>query len=1093
MTGTATWYMELCQSLDALRQNGDLCDVILEGNDGRGIPCHSVVLAAVSPYFKDTLVWSDEGCCKIKIGSVSSQVWDCIVNFVYTGKVITSANTEVATVVKKLKIPTLLKALQEQNNVDSDYASTRTSQRSISSTPGTVASDLSQPLNFSFPSPAVQIEPTSNNVGVSDNAVVQQASHAVESIPPPPQFPNLPQQILHAVVKTEPGLSEMEFANNLTEYHISNQATMFEAREEPPPTSIHAAPAAKEMPPLEPLLGLGLKIQNVTSIMQSGCGPSVPQFPLGEIPYPPRNRKKQTSRKSTSPKKLNVPESPSSSVDDHPKKSRGRPKGSKNKKKGLVDQSPPGIPSFKMNSHGPHGIQVIGKGTFDHPLGAAVPDDKSFIMGRGRGKGMRGRGRGGRGRGRGRGMKRLGVSTNLFRNAGKRGPVGRRNARKYAAENDLEDIPMDSDEVSPESYGKKKRFKCKYCTSTFETMALLYNHKATGHIVGGYSCKVCQQVFTAPAYLMKHKKSAHGIDSIKKRKYKYVPIKSRRQNACVAEGAAPTGDDYGIDGTLIPKTEVVEHLHACDQCQETFVTISRLKLHKKFNHRKSEKEKVKKILPGATVKPILGRYRNKYYHCKICFRVFRSPAQLRWHKVREHDSAEMLTSEKPLLPEESPDKEQMSKQVSQKPNETMSSADKEKVDIPVKTHQKEMDTSSTIENKINTDRLVGTKELSVTLVPIDNITRKMTDHKVDREQNLSSEDDDKTVDLNMDIDGYEEGQVVDFTGNEKTLEAEPTMLENATEGVPPKKSKREEEFPYTGTSITPIDSTCLICKKVFNTPVQLHWHKVKSHREESSVSNDSLALARQSRQYMCKVCFRVLSSPGALRWHRVRKHGFHDGRKPKPVTVLSKRGAPSEARKATSGTSVSPLADGVGSDSVLPPSLANRPRFVCEVCTKTFMFEYNYKRHCKMHGSKKHGLQARFKCPECDARFTRKDNMKFHFRKKHADKPLTVIGTISEITNSKVNTISPSKATSPKATPFKCQLCQRGFTKNSSLLQHIKVMHDGIKDHECPQCAKKFAHRFTMERHCQSYCRNKTPGAKEPEQPPNDPIPNEAV
>ena len=108
------WQTSMTIGFQQLLQNGDLCDVTLEGNDGMDIRCHSVVLAAASPYFRNTLVWTREDF-HIKIGSISSSTWKCIVEFVYCGRIVFESQNamEIMMITKKLGLVALHTAIQQ--------------------------------------------------------------------------------------------------------------------------------------------------------------------------------------------------------------------------------------------------------------------------------------------------------------------------------------------------------------------------------------------------------------------------------------------------------------------------------------------------------------------------------------------------------------------------------------------------------------------------------------------------------------------------------------------------------------------------------------------------------------------------------------------------------------------------------------------------------------------------------------------------------------------------------------------------------------------------------------------------------------------
>jgi len=52
-----------------------------------------------------------------------------------------------------------------------------------------------------------------------------------------------------------------------------------------------------------------------------------------------------------------------------------------------------------------------------------------------------------------------------------------------------------------------------------------------------------------------------------------------------------------------------------------------------------------------------------------------------------------------------------------------------------------------------------------------------------------------------------------------------------------------------------------------------------------------------------------------------------------------------------------------------------------------------------------------------------------------------------------------------KEKPFKCERCDKAFSRHITLESHINIVHDKIKNYKCDECDVTSGSRFTLERH----------------------------
>ncbi|XP_060627685.2 kelch-like protein 12 [Anolis sagrei] len=97
----------LCQGLKQLYQAQQLCDVTL-GVEGRRFPCHRMLLASVSPYFRDVFIHSnnESQCGEIQLKDMAASTIHSLLEYLYTEELSLTADTaqDLFTAASKLQI-----------------------------------------------------------------------------------------------------------------------------------------------------------------------------------------------------------------------------------------------------------------------------------------------------------------------------------------------------------------------------------------------------------------------------------------------------------------------------------------------------------------------------------------------------------------------------------------------------------------------------------------------------------------------------------------------------------------------------------------------------------------------------------------------------------------------------------------------------------------------------------------------------------------------------------------------------------------------------------------------------------------------------
>ena len=58
----------------------------------------------------------------------------------------------------------------------------------------------------------------------------------------------------------------------------------------------------------------------------------------------------------------------------------------------------------------------------------------------------------------------------------------------------------------------------------------------------------------------------------------------------------------------------------------------------------------------------------------------------------------------------------------------------------------------------------------------------------------------------------------------------------------------------------------------------------------------------------------------------------------------------------------------------------------------------------------------------------------------------------------------------------KCDVCQKSFASRSSMLEHVREIHDKITQHSCMQCSRVFSKKSNLTRHLKT-CKGEQPSS----------------
>lgn len=152
-------------------------------------------------------------------------------------------------------------------------------------------------------------------------------------------------------------------------------------------------------------------------------------------------------------------------------------------------------------------------------------------------------------------------------------------------------------------------------------------------------------------------------------------------------------------------------------------------------------------------------------------------------------------------------------------------------------------------------------------------------------------------------------------------------------------------------------------------------------------------------------------------------------------------------------------------------------RVECEICKRPFTNMKQVTRHMQFHYSwpgdsykrktnlGPDGEKVKFKCPHCDKVFNHYSNMNAHVHKKHKEKKIQCTScpkTFAYQYELREHMFIHLGGTGSK---FKCQYCNKSFQRSTTLKNHEKTTHLGIKRFQCEFCGKLFGTKFNMKVH----------------------------
>ena len=278
---------------------------------------------------------------------------------------------------------------------------------------------------------------------------------------------------------------------------------------------------------------------------------------------------------------------------------------------------------------------------------------------------------------------------------------------------------------------------------------------------------------------------------------------------------------------------------------------------------------------------------------------------------------------------------------------------------------------------------------------------------------------------------------------------------------------------------------CGICLKHFISSTSLDRHKKNRHENVDKNKQDmckNKANREEKVHHKCRVCSKQFSSEIKLKRHYLE----HDISRPFRCDTCGlefsfstnlirhrMQHKPDTVKQAYQcGLCSKMLSTVYNLKCHLRIHTGERP-YKCEICSKRFADRSDCKRHQLSHAvyrdlQNSNELPKKMKIPKCsfcEKCFTTQYNLRQHISKKHIGGNKSHVCNICGKSFSLPYELKRHSHVHTGEGLVSCHLCDASFSRRSSLNRHLIKHEGGSKVYECKICDKKFTRAFTLEGH----------------------------
>ena len=130
--------------------------------------------------------------------------------------------------------------------------------------------------------------------------------------------------------------------------------------------------------------------------------------------------------------------------------------------------------------------------------------------------------------------------------------------------------------------------------------------------------------------------------------------------------------------------------------------------------------------------------------------------------------------------------------------------------------------------------------------------------------------------------------------------------------------------------------------------------------------------------------------------------------------------------------------------------------FSCTQCN----YSAKQKLHLEGHVARVHEGSKKFMCDECGVTFWRNSNLRKHVKDTHAEKNFGCASCSYKTVHERslkyhIESVHEGKE------PYKCNICNKGFSGEKNLKNHILTVHEDKKPFNCVICHLRFPSKGT--------------------------------